>query len=117
MRKVLQQVVVGHEDQICLPYLVLLSIVGTVVLSFAQLPQVFNLKRLPIRVFLHIEALVVFTSEILNLAALLIQDVPRESLFHIMSAQVISGSQAGTFRPIGSISELLLYLIQLRMGP
>jgi hypothetical protein len=43
MRKVLQEIVVGHEDQICLPYLVLLSIVGTVVLSFAQLPEVLNL--------------------------------------------------------------------------
>jgi hypothetical protein len=43
MRKVLQKIVVGHENQVCLPYLVLLSIVGAVVLSFAQLPQVLNL--------------------------------------------------------------------------
>jgi len=51
------------------------------------------------------------------LAALLIEKVPREPLFHVMSAQVISGSQAGTFRPIWSIPEFLLYLIQLRMVP
>ena len=43
MRKVLQQIVVGHEDQVCLPNLVLLSIIRAVVLSFAQLPQVLNL--------------------------------------------------------------------------
>lgn len=43
MRKVLQQIVVRHENQICLPYLVLLSIVRAVVLSLAQLPQVLNL--------------------------------------------------------------------------
>jgi hypothetical protein len=43
MGKVLHQIVVGHKDQICLPCLVLLSIVRAVVLSFSQLPQVLNL--------------------------------------------------------------------------
>jgi hypothetical protein len=111
MVKVLQQIVVGHKDQICLPCLVLLSIVRAVVLSFSQLPEVLNLKRFPIRVFHHIETFVEFTRKILNLAALFIKNVPREPLFHVMSAKVISGSQAGAFRPIWSISELLLYLV------
>jgi len=60
--------------------------------------------------------LLVECTTVFDYSTLLVQHLSLVLLLHVIHAQVVTRCQTNTFRSIGSVKKLLLYLIKLRVS-